>query len=49
VVVKKGDQVKTNQSIGRLGADDDGSGGRLDFLLNIEKKNVNPELWLTRH
>ena len=49
VNVKKGDQVKTNQSIGRLGAADDGAGGRLDFLLNIEKKNVNPELWLTRH
>lgn len=49
VSVKKGDQVEINQSIGRLGAADDGGGGRLDFLLNIEKKNVNPELWLSRH
>jgi septal ring factor EnvC (AmiA/AmiB activator) len=49
VTVKKGDLVKTGQSLGRLGAADDGAGGRLDFLLNIEKKNVNPELWLTRH
>ena len=47
--VKMGDAVKVGQSLGRLGADDDGSGGRLDFLLMIEKKNVNPELWLTRH
>lgn len=49
VSVKKGDAVQVGQSLGRLGADDDGSGGRLDFLLMIEKKNVNPELWLTRH
>ncbi|MFI5133308.1 MAG: murein hydrolase activator EnvC family protein [Chitinophagales bacterium] len=49
VSVKKGDEVKTGQNLGRLGADDEGSGGRLDFLLMIEKKIVNPELWLTRH
>ena len=49
ISVKKGDEVKTGQALGRLGADDEGSGGRLDFLLMIERKNVNPELWLTRH
>ena len=48
ITVRKGDQVNTGQSIGKLGADDDGSGGRLDFLLMIERKNVNPELWLKR-
>jgi len=48
VSVKKGDQVKTGETLGKLGADEDGSGGRLDFLLMIEKKNVNPELWLIR-
>lgn len=48
VTVKKGDHVKVGQSLGRLGADDEGNGGRLDFLLMIEKKNVNPEAWLIR-
>ncbi|HVT83976.1 MAG TPA: peptidoglycan DD-metalloendopeptidase family protein [Chitinophagaceae bacterium] len=50
VSVKKGDAVSTGQTLGRLGADDEGgSGGKLDFLLMIETKEVNPELWLTRH
>lgn len=50
VSVKKGDAVSTGQAVGRLGADDEGgSGGKLDFLLMIETKEVNPELWLTRH
>jgi len=45
----KGDDVKTGQSIGRVGADDEGgSGGKMDFILMIETKNVNPEPWL-RH
>ena len=49
VSVKKGDDVKTGQSIGRVGADDEGgSGGKIDFILMIETKNVNPEPWL-RH
>lgn len=50
VSVKKGDAVSTGQALGRLGADDEGGGGgKLDFLLMIETKEVNPELWLTRH
>lgn len=50
VTVKKGDIVKTSQVVGHLGADDEGNGGgRLDFLLMIETKNVNPELWLKKH
>ena len=34
--------------IGRAGDADDGSGGQVDFILMIESKNVNPEVWL-RH
>lgn len=50
VSVHKGDNVGTGQSLGKLGPDDEVSGGgRLDFLLMIETKNVNPELWLTHH
>ncbi len=49
VSVKKGDDVKTGQGIGRVGADDEGSGGgKMDFILMISTKNVNPEPWLRR-
>ena len=49
VNVSKGAMVKTGQSIGRVAADEgDGNGGKLDFLLMIESKNVNPELWLRK-
>ena len=49
VSVKKGDDVKTGQAIGRVGPDDEGSGGgKMDFILMISTKNVNPEPWL-RH
>lgn len=45
--VSKGAMVKTGQIIGKLAADEDGgSGGKLEFLLMIESKNVNPEPWL---
>lgn len=47
VSVSKGATVRTGQGIGRIGADDEGgSGGKMDFLLMIEAKNVNPEPWL---
>jgi septal ring factor EnvC (AmiA/AmiB activator) len=46
VGVSKGSQIKTGQSIGRAGSDDDGSGGQIDFLLMIESRNVNPQPWL---
>jgi septal ring factor EnvC (AmiA/AmiB activator) len=46
--VKRGDAVKTGQSIGRAGRDEEGGGGQIDFLLMIEKKEVNPEPWLRR-
>ncbi len=48
VSVKKGDEIKTGETLGKLGVDEDAGGGRLDFLLMIEKKNVNPEQWLIR-
>jgi murein hydrolase activator len=48
VGVNKGDAVTTGQAIGRVGQSDDGSGGQIDFILMIEKKEVNPESWLRR-
>lgn len=49
VSVSKGAEVKRGQSIGKVGEDEsDGNGGKLDFLLMIENKNVNPELWLRK-
>ncbi len=48
VSVSKGAAVKTGQVIGKAGDADDGSGGQVDFILMIENKNVNPEVWL-RH
>jgi murein hydrolase activator len=44
--VTKGAIVKRGQVIGRVGEADQGQGGQLDFILMIESKNVNPELWL---
>ncbi len=44
--VSKGMQIRTGQSLGRAGADDDGSGGQIDFLLMNEARNVNPQPWL---
>lgn len=48
VNVSKGTPVKTGQSIGRAAVAEDGSGGQIDFILMIEKKQVNPEPWLRR-
>lgn len=48
VTVRKGDNVRTSQAIGRAGRDEEGNGGQIDFLLMIETKNVNPEPWLRR-
>jgi septal ring factor EnvC (AmiA/AmiB activator) len=44
--VTRGSTVKTGQVIGRAAQADDGDGGQVDFILMIEKKNVNPEPWL---
>lgn len=48
VTVSKGTAIKTGQSIGRAGKDDDGSGGQIDFILMIETRNVDPLPWLRR-
>lgn len=49
VNVSKGSDVKTNQLIGKVAADeDDGGGGKLEFLLMQENKNLNPESWLRK-
>lgn len=48
VTVSKGTGVKTGQSIGKAGRDDDNNGGQIDFLLMIETKNVDPQPWLRR-
>lgn len=48
VTVSRGSNIKTGQVIGKAGRDDDSNGGQIDFILMIETKNVNPEIWL-RH
>ena len=48
VSVSNGQQVKVGQSLGKAAAADDGSGGQIDFVLMVEKNNVNPESWLRR-
>jgi len=48
VTVSKGATVKTGQQIGRVGKDDDGNGGQVDFILMIETKNIDPLPWLRR-
>lgn len=47
--VKKGDKVKTGQSIGRVFVDkSDNDRSVLHFELRHEKEKENPELWLSR-
>ena len=48
VNVSRGTALKTGQGIGRVGRNDEGDGGQIDFILMIEVKNVNPESWLRR-
>lgn len=49
ISVSKGASVKTGQQIGKVAADEeDGSTGKLEFILMIENKNLNPEQWLHR-
>jgi len=49
VNVAKGANVGTGQSIGKLAVDDEtGEGGKLEFLLMVENKKLNPEQWLHR-
>jgi septal ring factor EnvC (AmiA/AmiB activator) len=48
VSVSKGASVSTNQLLGKVAEDEDGQGGKLEFLLMEDKKNLNPEPWLHR-
>jgi septal ring factor EnvC (AmiA/AmiB activator) len=49
VNVAKGANVSTGQSIGKVGVDEEaGEGGKLEFLLMVENKKLNPEQWLHR-
>ncbi len=49
VNVSKGATVSTNQVIGKVAADEeDNQGGKLEFLLMEDKRNLNPEPWLRR-
>lgn len=48
VSVTKGAEVKTGQVIGKSGRDEEGVAGQIDFILMIEKRNVDPQSWLRR-
>jgi len=48
VSVSKKDPVTIGQVIGRAAQAEEGEGGQVDFILMIETKNVNPEVWLHR-
>lgn len=45
--IAKGATVKARQVIGKAGSDDNG-GGKIDLLLMLDKKNINPRPWLSR-
>ncbi len=45
--VQRGQNVKTGQVIGKAGANLDGVGA-VDFFINDEKNNIDPERWLKR-
>jgi len=47
VNVQRGQNVKTGQVIGKAGANLDGIGA-IDFYINDEKNNIDPERWLKR-
>ncbi|MFT4092979.1 MAG: peptidoglycan DD-metalloendopeptidase family protein [Niabella sp.] len=46
VSVSKGATVSRGQTIGTVGSDDETGSGKLDFILMIEEKNVDPRAWL---
>jgi len=47
VSVQKGQQIKTGQTLGRVGSNMDGVGA-IDFYIQNESRNYNPEEWLRR-
>ncbi len=46
VTASKGASVARGQAIGTVGADEETGSGKLDFILMIEEKNVDPRAWL---
>lgn len=46
VTVSKGATVSRGQNIGTVGADEETGSGKLDFILMIEERNVDPRAWL---
>ena len=48
VSVGKGSKVSRGQTIGTVGVDDETGNGKLDFILMIEERNVDPRAWLAR-
>lgn len=48
VSITKGTEVKTGQVVGKSGRDEEGVAGQIDFILMIEKRNVDPQSWLRR-
>jgi septal ring factor EnvC (AmiA/AmiB activator) len=47
VSVQRGQNIKTGQVIGKVAANLDGIGA-IDFFINDEKNNIDPERWLKR-
>ena len=47
VTVQRGQTVKTGQVIGKAAANLDGIGA-IDFFINDEKNNIDPERWLKK-
>ncbi|HEV8080205.1 MAG TPA: peptidoglycan DD-metalloendopeptidase family protein, partial [Chitinophagaceae bacterium] len=45
--IKRGQNVKIGQVIGRAGVNDDGQ-GQVDLIIMKESNNVNPQQWLRR-
>lgn len=46
VAVAKGATVNRGQAIGTVAADEETGSGKLDFILMIEERNVDPRAWL---
>lgn len=46
VSISKGASVSRGQAIGTVGADEETGNGKLDFILMIEERNVDPRGWL---
>lgn len=46
VSVSKGTSVTRGQTIGTVAADEETGSGKLDFILMIEERNIDPRAWL---